>query len=64
MHFLFLKETYKSSVNTFFKKCLPYVSKLEEKMMHEKTVCTNATNVTVNGLSAYIRNTSVYANLI
>ena len=40
------------------RKCSLYIGKPEEELLGEKTVCTDATVVTVNGKQAYIRNAS------
>lgn len=42
----------------FARKCCPYIRESEEELLGEKTVCTDATAVTMNGKQAYIRNVS------
>ncbi|MBQ8190041.1 MAG: transposase [Lachnospiraceae bacterium] len=43
---------------SFSEKCVPSLNQIEEELLNEKNVCTDATVVTVNGKQAYIRNTS------
>lgn len=43
---------------SFSQKCIPHIARIEEELLNVKTVCTDATVVTVNGKQAYIRNTS------
>lgn len=42
----------------FARKCCPYIRESEAELLGEKTVCTDATAVTMNGKQAYIRNVS------
>ncbi len=48
----------------FSEKCVPSIARIESQLLNEKTVCTDATTVTVNGKQAYIRNTSTNACVV